>query len=36
MAITELKLSQEFASIDQDPIFLVFLYLRRAHDFVDR
>ena len=27
-AIMELKLDQELASIDQDPLFLVFLYLR--------
>ena len=29
-AIMELKLYQELASIDQDPIFLIFLDLRKA------
>ena len=36
MAIMELKLAQELASIDQDPIFLLFLDLRKAYDIVDR
>ena len=35
-AIMELKLAQELISIDQDPLFLVFLYLRKAYDTVDR
>ena len=36
MAIMDLKLVQELASIDQDPLFLVFLDLRKAYDIVDR
>ena len=32
----ELKIAQEIASIDQDPLFLVFLDLRKAYDIVDR
>ena len=35
-AITELKLSQELASMYQDPLFLVFLDLRKAYNTVDR
>ena len=31
----ELKISQEIASIDQDPLFLVFLDLRKAYDTMD-
>ena len=27
-----LKLAQELASADQDPLFLVLLYLRKAYD----
>ena len=34
-AIMELKLAPELASIDQDPLFLVLLYLRKAYDTVD-
>ena len=34
--IMELKLAQDLASIDQDPIFLVFLDLRKAYDTVNR
>ena len=32
----ELKLSQELAIVDQDPLFLVFLNLRKAYNTVDR
>ena len=35
-AIMELNLTQDLASIDQDPLFLVFLDLRKAYDTVDR
>ena len=35
-AIMELKLAQELASIYQDPLFLVFMDLRKAYDTVDR
>ena len=35
-AIMELKPAQELASIDQDPIFLLFLDLWKAYDTVDR
>ena len=35
-AIIELKLAQELARIDQSPLFLVFLDLRKAHDTVDQ
>ena len=31
-AIMELKLAQDLESVDQDPLFLVFLDLRRAYD----
>ena len=34
-AIMELKLIQELASIYHDPLFLVFLDLRKAFDTVD-
>ena len=34
-AILELKLAQELASMDQDPLFLVFLDLKRSYDTVD-
>ena len=34
-AILELKLAQELASVDQDPLFLVFLDLLKAYDTVD-
>ena len=33
--IMDLKLAQELASIDQDPLFLIFLDLRKAHDTVE-
>ena len=36
MAIMELKISQELASIDQDPLFLVFLELQKAYDTVEQ
>ena len=35
-AIMVLKLAQELASIDQEPLFLVFLDLRNAYDTVDQ
>ena len=35
-AILELKLVQELAIMDQDPLFLVFFELRKAYDTVDR
>ena len=35
-AIMELNLAQEIASIEQDPLFLVFLDLRKAYDTVDQ
>ena len=35
-AIMDLKHSQEIASIDQDPLFLVFLDFSKAYDTVDR
>ena len=35
-AILELKISQELDSVDQDPLFLVFLDLRKSYDTVDR
>ena len=31
----ELKLAQKLSSIDQEPVFLVFLDLRNAYDTVD-
>ena len=31
-SIMELKLAQDLASVDQDPIFLVFLDLRKSYD----
>ena len=31
-AIMELKLAQELVSVDQDPLFLVFLDLKKSHD----
>ena len=34
--ILDLKLSQELASSDQDPLFLVFLDLRKSYDTVDQ
>ena len=34
-SIMELKLTQEIASIDQSPLFLVFLDLRKAYETVD-
>ena len=35
-AIMELKLAQELAIIDQSPLFLVFLDLRKAYDTVEQ
>ena len=35
-AIMELKLAQDLASIDQDPLFLVFLDILKAYDTVDQ
>ena len=35
-AIMELNIAQEITRIDQDPLFLVFLDLRKAYDTVDR
>ena len=32
----ELKLVQEFASLDQDPLFLVFLEQRKYYNNLDR
>ena len=32
----ELKLAQDLTSIYQDSLFLVFLYLRKAYDTVER
>ena len=32
----ELKIAQELASIYHDPLFLIFLYLRKAYDTVDQ
>ena len=34
--IIEIKLAQELIGIDQDPLLLVFLDLRKAYDIVDR
>ena len=34
-AIIELKLTKEMASVDQDPLFLVFLVLRKAYGDLD-
>ena len=34
-AILELKLAQELASVDQDPLLLVLLDLRKAYDNLD-
>ena len=34
--IMELKLSQELARIDQYPLFLVFMDLRKAYNTVDQ
>ena len=31
-----MKLTQEIASIDQSPLFLVFLDLRKAYDTMDQ
>ena len=31
-AIMENNMAQDLSSIDQDPLFLVFLYLRKAYD----
>ena len=35
MDIMELNLAQELASIDQDPLFLIFLDLSKSYDTVD-
>ena len=35
-AVMELKLDQELASIDHDPLFLVFFDLRKGYDTVER
>ena len=35
-AIMELKFTQELSSIDQDPLFLVFLDIRKSYDTVDQ
>ena len=34
-AIMELKLVQELTIVDQEPLFLVFLYLQKAYDNLD-
>ena len=34
-AIMELKLAQDLESVDQDPLFLVFLDLRKAYENLD-
>ena len=36
IVIINLKLAQELASVDQDPLFLIFLDLRKAYDNLDR
>ena len=36
MAVMELKIAQELASIDQDSLFLVLLDVRKAYDTVDK
>ena len=35
MAIMELKMAQELVSINQDPLFLVFLYLWKSYNTLD-
>ena len=35
-ASIQVKLAQELASVEQEPLFLVFLDLRKAHNTVDR
>ena len=35
-AILELKVAQELASVDQDPLFLVFMYVLKAYVTVNR
>ena len=35
-AILELKLAQELARIDEDPLLLMFLYLRKAYETLDQ
>ena len=35
MAIMELNMTQELADIYQEPLFLVFLYLREEYDNLD-
>ena len=35
-AILEIKLAQEIASINQDPLFLGFLYLQKSCGTVER
>ena len=34
-SIMELKIDQELASVDQDPLFLVLLDIRKAYDNLD-
>ena len=36
IAIIELKLAQDLARVDHDPLFLVFLDFQMAYDAVDR
>ena len=36
MAIMELNLAQELARVDHDPLFLVFLALRKVYSTLDR
>ena len=35
-ATIQAKLAQELASVERDPLFLIFLDLRKAHDTIDR
>ena len=32
----EIKLAQELVSVEQDPLFLIFLDIRKAYDNLDR
>ena len=36
ISIMEIKLAQKLASVDQDPLFLVLLYLRKLYDNLHR